>query len=396
MFRGKSLLEIDVEALSEYVLTLMWGYDAAGRQEDIPEMLDRLRDNIDAPAWRGKIAHHKALERLWHDDRDGAARELAKAGRITAQSNDVDLLQIQLDLQGNNMGLSETLSFMDRILELTTSRADRLQYGGARAFQLIMAGDEDGGVKSLQKVVQQGREMEAERPFGIRSEIWFCRVLEGVAFVTRQQALFDEVVERLERLLTDSNLSDAGRAHVGRFIGDAHRHAGKYLAAIDAYNAALNFKSDAVLFVFEAECRLGLGDSDEALRILQTVDASSLDAPERADFAFTYFDVALARKERIALETAREFLETASMQQPYFEKLRLSYIVAVQDALRALAEKRPLPKSTGLSTFLRSLSRYLLLQPNIAGIGINLNNALDDIADRATDRSQTSPHNQSG
>jgi tetratricopeptide (TPR) repeat protein len=396
MFRGKSLMKIDVEALSDYVGTLVGGYAAAGRENAIAQMLDRLRGNIDDQAWYAKIAYHKSIERLWHDDRNGAAAELANAGPITAKSDDVELLQIQLDLHGGSMGLAETLGYMDRILELTTSRTDRIQYGGARAFQLVMAGDEKGGFERLLEVVGQGREMEAEQPFGTMTEVWFCRALEGVAVSTGEQKLFDEVVERLERLLAGPTLSRKGRAYIGRSIGDAHRYAGKYEPAIAAYRAAYEREADDVLLVFEAECRLRLGDSDEALRVLRNINASTLDGPEHADFAFTYFYVALARKDREALETARVFLRTARTPQPYFEKLRLSHIVTVQDALAALAEKRPLPKSSGFLAVLRSLSRYIQLQPNIVGIGINLNNALDDIADRIADRSGEPPHDQEG
>jgi hypothetical protein len=35
-----------------------------------------------------------------------------------------------------------------------------------------------------------------------------------------------------------------------------------------------------------------------------------------------------------------------------------------------------------LATTARSVSRYAILEPNISGIGINLNRALDDLADQ--------------
>lgn len=36
------------------------------------------------------------------------------------------------------MGLTETLAFMDQIVNVTTSGADKLQYMGAKAFQLFV------------------------------------------------------------------------------------------------------------------------------------------------------------------------------------------------------------------------------------------------------------------
>jgi tetratricopeptide (TPR) repeat protein len=393
-FRGKSLLKIDVEALSEYVNRLIRGYMLAGWRDRVPAMLARLEGNIDDPSWRAKIAYHKAMDRLLRDDRDGAASELAKAGPVTPASDDIDLLQAHLDLHGSEIGLTDTLALMDRILELTTSRADRLQYGGARAFQLIMAGDSKGGHDALVEVVRIGREMEANKPFGSRSQLWFCRALEGVAVETRDQEMFDEVVRRLTPLRDGEELTREGRAHVGRSIGDALRYGGQYEQGIEAYRIAFDLEEDSALVTFEAECRLRAGDPDRAFATLERVDVPSLPVPEFADFAFTYFYVAMARKDRGALEMALDLLKRARTPQPYFENMRLTHIVTIQDALAALAAQTPLPKAKGLSNFLRSVSRYVQLQPNYNGVGINLNNVLDDVADRLEKGRAPSPYDR--
>jgi tetratricopeptide (TPR) repeat protein len=394
MFRGKSLLKIDVEALSEYVDRLMRSYILAGRHDSVAAMLDRLACNIDDPSWLAKIAYHKAMDRLLRGDRPGAASELAKVGGVTPQSDDVDLLQAHLDLHGSEMGLTETLAFMDRVLELTTSRSDRLQYGGARAFQLILANDPKGGHDALLEVVRIGREMEAEKPFGNLSQLWFCRALEGVAVETRDETMFEEVIRRLTPLRDGDELTRKGRAHVGRSIGDAFRYWGRYERGIEAYRLASELEEDGALITFEAECRLRLGDGDGALTTLGRVNVPSLPVAEFADYAFTYFYVAMERTDRGALEMALDLLKRASTPQPYFETMRLTHIVTTQDALAALAAQKSLPKAKGLSVFLRSMSRYVQLQPNFNGVGINLNNVLEDVADRLDKDPRPSPYDR--
>ena len=64
---------IDIEALSDYVETLMWGYARKGWLAPLPATLDRLRSNIDDPRWRAKI---RGICALWHNDRDQAAKEI--------------------------------------------------------------------------------------------------------------------------------------------------------------------------------------------------------------------------------------------------------------------------------------------------------------------------------
>ena len=387
--RQSRLMTIDIEALSDYVELLMWGYARIGWQTKLPVVLDRLKTNIDDPRWLAKIAYQRGISALWRDNRTQAAKEIEVIGPITATHDDVDLLQIQLDLHGRSMGLSKRIAFYNRIVELTTSRSDKIQYGGALAFELLLASDKEGARGKFEGVIALARGMEDTRPLSIAGETWFCKALEGLAVIKQDQSLFDEIVIRLRKLLAGRDgLTPAGRASVLRLIGDAQRYAGRYDEAVQSYRASLDALPEQVVRTFEAECHLRLGKIDDAYDMIRAIPVDDLDQPERADHAFTYFYIALARRDQRALLDARELLKAAKTPQPYFETQRLQHIVTIGEAIEAIRQHQPPPEIGPVASGLKALSRYIQLQPNFCGIGVNLNNIIDDMVAQAEDRAR--------
>ncbi|RYG98841.1 MAG: hypothetical protein EON58_05880 [Alphaproteobacteria bacterium] len=387
--RHARLMTIDIEALADYVELLMWGYARLGWQAKLPVVLERLKGNIDDPRWLAKIAYQRGICALWRGNRALAAKEIEIIGPITAAHEDVDLLQIQLDLHGPSMGLSERLAFYNRIAELSTSRPDKIQYGAALAFELLMASDPKGARSKFAEVTSLAREMEEEKPLSMAGETWFCKALEGLAIIEQDKSLFEEIVTRLRGLLAEhDSLTPAGHAGLLRSIGDAQRYGGQYDEAIRSYQASFSALPDQVVRTFEAECQLRLGHVDAAYKLIRAIPIDDLDGPERADHAFTYFYVALARRDQRSLNDARELLKAAKTPQPFFETQRLQHIVKIGEAIEAIQKDRPLPEAGPMLTGLKALSRYIQLQPNFCGIGLNLNNIIDDMVAQAEERAR--------
>ncbi len=395
--RDGYFMNIDVEALSGYVSNLMWGYGRNGWLRKLPDVLDRLKINIDDPRWLAKIAYHRAICALWLEDRSRAAAEIAHLQPITPETSDIDLLQLHLDLHGSAMGMIERIAFFDRIRSLSEGPSDKLHYGGARAFEMLVNGDEDGAQKAFDEVIALGRELEAEKPFGNSAELWFCRALEGRAMFGRNPDLFAEIDKRLTRQVNDpSAWTDIGRANILRHLGDARRYGGVFKEAAATYRASHDLMPAPELRIFEAECHLHLGDPDEAFRLVRSVAVDKLDSPERADHAFTSFYIALKRGDRRSLLDARNLLRAARTPQPYFETRRLQHIITIGDALEALDNEESLPDPHPIMAGLQRLNRYIMLQPNWNGIGINGNVIVDDLValakERAKRRADDVPH----
>jgi hypothetical protein len=377
------MVAVDVAALSEHVRNLIQCLSRLDRLNQAPAVLIRLRNAIDDERWHRKIVYHKAFAALMSGDRVAAGKELAAAGPITLAEDDVDLLQIHIDLNGSDLGFTDRQGLYHRVVEITHSRSDEIQYRGAAAFDLLLVGDEKGGRAAMEATVAAGRTLEAEKPLSNIAESWFCRSLETLAVIDRDAALFKELVDRLTRLLTEGDWTATGRAELLRSIGDAHRYAGDFKHAADAYRRSLGEEASTIVRVYEAESLLRGGSVSDALQLIRAITTDGLDAPEVADHAFVFSYIALEAKDPDALRQADRLLRAAVTPHPYFQTQRLQHIITVQEALAALAEKREPPKIGGLLRALSALSRYVQLQPNFNGIGINFNNIIDDAVERA-------------
>jgi hypothetical protein len=146
-----------------------------------------------------------------------------------------------------------------------------------------------------------------------------------------------------------------------------------------------------IVRVFAAECLLRDGDANGALAMIRSLKADHFDAPEAADYAFTYALAAVAAGDLGAVRNADQLLRAVETEAPYFESLRLEYLVNVQEALRALEAGQPRIDLGPMLKGLSALSRYTELKPNWMGVGLNFNNMIDDFVARASKSTRTKP-----
>lgn len=373
------ILKIDIEALNESVEQLCAIYARLGRLAEFPQVIERLRMNIDDPRWQRKLTYQQAMTAHLLDDTAGALRDLAKLGPITAEESDLELLQLHIDLNGEAIALADKLKLYDRILQLTESREVRFQYAAAKGVELTLAGDKVGAIATTDAAMQIGRETEEERPFGPNAELWFCKLLEVAGIARPDRGCFVEAAKRLTTLVVQTDhFTPAGIGHLNRCLGDVLRLSGEWEGGASAYAAGFALDRDPANQIFEASCWLMQGLKDEALAIIETIDFDALDIPERADFAIAYAAIAIALRDGARLDDAAAKLKEVTPLRQYFVHENLKYQLAIERARAAIATGTPVPKSSRLLDWISSLSRWFVVQPNIAGLGVNLNNIVDD------------------
>jgi hypothetical protein len=128
------MLEIDIKALAEQINELCWTYLRIDSQSEISAVLERLRRNITDPRWQRKITYFHAMVALWtNDDWDVARKEFEKLGKITSEENDVEILQLYIDLYNDQLSFAAGIDLYNRVLALTDSLGEQLQYRAAKA-----------------------------------------------------------------------------------------------------------------------------------------------------------------------------------------------------------------------------------------------------------------------
>lgn len=393
------ILTIDIEALDESIDQLAGAYWQLGRLKEFPLVLERLRTNIDDPRWQRKVTYHQAMTAHLLDDMAGARSDLAKLGPIGAGEEDVDVLQLHLDINGETITLVDKLKLYDRILELSPSRTDRIHYAAAKAVELTCAGDRPGAVATVDAALIAARSAEDDEPFYPDTELWFAKLLEAGGIAKHDRTLFEEAAERLMKLMAmTDHWTPLGRGHIARCLGDVLRLAGRWEEGAGAYRVGYDLDGNPACRIFEASCRLMQDRRDEALAIIEAVPFDDLDVPERADFAIAFAAIAIALRDLDRLDDAAAKLKAVAPIRQYFANENLRYQLAIERARATIAAGKPVAKSSRLLDWISTASRWFMLQPNVAGIGVNVNAMVDDaVALRRRKRGdQDNPGGQDG
>jgi hypothetical protein len=113
------------------------------------------------------------------------------------------------------------------------------------------------------------------------------------------------------------------------------------------------------------------------------VDGDNLSMSERHDFVFCYALVSLKSADPSMLQLAKEQLETLATSAPYFTERRLNLLIAVTAAI-ATGTPTPVPEEPNSNEegFLALALKFLKLEPNFFGIGVNLNAAIKHFSEK--------------
>lgn len=382
---GLQLLRIDVNALGAYVGRLSSLYFHLGLWKDWPAVLDRLRTNIQHPAWYRKIAYYLSFYYLSPGgDRAKARQELAKAGPITKKEEDLELLQLYVDLEFDDLPFAARMEILDRILELDNDRENQLQYRGAKAVQYFMIGDAQTAAQQLAEVIGFVRQTEADEPLEGYEKHLYGRLLQLLGSLKRYKSTLKESALQFHALLLEDRWTQSGRAAIQRELGDSYRYADEWDQAEMAYRQAIALGGSHLDKVHVAECLLYRKQIDAAATEIDTVKRETLPRHEFEDFVFAYAAIAIWSAKTDRLTEAKTLLRALGPAEPIFNDRRLNLLLRVTETLAsgtpsAVAKADSTPKG-GLAT----VASFFELKPNIAGIGFNFNAMIDYFARKKT------------
>ncbi|WP_376743796.1 hypothetical protein [Ensifer canadensis] len=377
------MLRIDVSALGCYVERLQRLYFFTGRSSEWFGVLDRLISNIEHPSWRRKIAYLRALFHLQPGySRNDARRELRKAGRIAPDETDIELLQIFIDLEYFRMSFAERMTYLDRILSISKDLSDQLQYRGCKAIQYFLIGDQAAAEKLMAEMVELGRNAD-NQPLSRYENTLFAHGVQHLGMLRMSPDLLEESIDLLNGLLLDDDLTPVGRAALHREIGESNKFLERWADAEIALRAGLQLTNEPVDHIHLAEAMLYQKKIEGACAEIDRVKPDDLTDPVREDHILAYASIAIWSEDLERLSQAKVMLEGLEPAEPYFRERKLKLLLSVTTALSkgtvsAQQKAESVPKGGVLSL----LSKIFMIQPNVAGIGINFNAILEELAKR--------------
>lgn len=369
------LLNVDVEALSDLIDFLMFCYDKTEQFDKYVQLLDKFEKLIDDYRWRNKIIYQRAICVLHKHDEDEEKKiiELLKGSEKIDKIEDKEILQLFFSYNSNNLGFQEKMNFIERILKNETKPGVILQYKVVRGLELFLIGDREGALLEIKEAVKH-YDMNLLEKYEQFELYILGNTIYDLGQIAENQKLFEDAINILKFIIEKNDLSNEGKAEIYKCIGRSYDSIHRWKDAIDSYLRSLDYKENATTKIYIARPLLALGQSSRALDYLNSIDYSKLRIDEKFDHSLQLAEVALELNEQEYINLAIEHLKGICPSHPYFRKVKDEIIIQLLEYLNSKAKVKDKKK---VSEKIDGIQKCLILQPNIFGFGININEVLD-------------------
>jgi tetratricopeptide (TPR) repeat protein len=365
-------LNIDIKAMHEFVQSARFLYSECGITDSYPIMLGELSAAIADVRWMWCVSCEEALfNMVTKDDYDAARAVLAKYKWEDIQS--AELLEVYLDAYHEKFGHVDIVSAATKIIELTDSESSRFHYRFLVAMQYFLLNEPGRAEKLAREAIEKYEDLPVEK-----RDVYGRRLL-GMAVmqlgqIIKDDAMLKRAIELLVAEVDEERYKRNAIAEIWMQVGECYLSLSEFYMAEKLYHRSLSIESTTLANVYLARVQLALGRQDRAKEILDALDPGAMSKPNRFDYAIVRCDAALMTKNSLDIQTALELIKGISTNDPYFKDLIQSLIVA-------LYELQVGRKSVQAKSILARINRYMTLNPNMAGLGINFNAMIDDYLD---------------
>ena len=374
----EGLLFTDIMALSYFVDLLLKCYDKNNRLDDFPAVLERLRGNIKHDKWRQRIIYYHALCALLPNWNVNSGRqELRKIGRIV-NIDFADIIQLYLDLFGESLSFAKQIQAIDKAIALSEMWVDRLQYKTLKAIQYYLINDAEEAQTMLAEAIDEARQFikGTVEPY---EALIFGSSVDLLSSLNQDESLVDESIIFFKTALESDFWNQNGVAEIHRRIGDAYKIKENWDLACSHYETNIELAPDSVSRIYLSECYINTGDIAKAGEALKLVNTDKLDYSGYIDYVFIYGKYSIAKGGNARLIKAVKLLKECKISQPIFEQRKQELIVSILECIANGKTEYLLKRASfNLKDILRAVNRYLMIKPNIMGLGVNINNAIRD------------------
>ena len=367
------LLKIDIEALGSLIDLLHLCYYRTGQTDEFPSVLARVAVAIDDPRWRDKILYQETLWWLFEkEDRTMAVSAVSKVD--IGNCIDPEILAVYLHVCPDDLPFNEMAGILDRILSNTDSQSYKLQYSVLKGIAYSLINDMRHGCEIIRTAIDNYVSLNEKdkSPYG---DYQLAHALELLGQVSNDGDSVSKADSYYARILKEAKqlgYSTALLAEITKCIGDCKAFLGQYKEATRFYKDSLSYDETDKTKVFLARAYANDGNTDLSRQVLTSIDARPFDDGYFYDYAISWAILATHTLRSEDFEVAKAQLKQAKAHWPLFVAHRDSMLIQ-------LMEITPKTSAGKLRSLVDVLNRYVSLNPNFFGIGINVNRIVEDI-----------------
>lgn len=368
--QGEKLLELDINALSELLENIGLCYHHLGLGKKFGSVIENATNLIDDTRWNEKISYAKGLWYLVQFNDEKSSYSCIKNINID-QCNDPEVLSLYLQVKPGRIPQNKSEIIINKVIENSPQESIKLQYRVLKGVNQFLIFENKESCRLIVEAIEQYENLDSNKK-SIYGNLQYAYAMELLGNIANNNKALENCKKVTISLIDEAHEANYKAGYIAdlyKLLGDVESGIGNYSLAIRAYKKCPSDLNN----VFLAKSHCLSNELTQARSVLQSINVSNLHDNGKFDLALTWAILALNTFEKPDIELATKLLKCVETDQPYFINLRDKQLIE-------LLETKPKNQST-VKKLIKKINNYIILNPNICGIGINLNKILEDISD---------------
>lgn len=313
------MIKVDIDTLDGIVRQLASILYEKDKGKEILKVIDHISSFVPLPGLKERMLFLKAI---WYDAklcRPDKAKILL-AGVDFEKATDGSLLQLYLQLFGNELAGPKRIELIDRIIEHTEKPAELLQYTTLKGMYLSMGGEADKAVVVLDKAIEEYVPLlQDERDA-------YSLTVCGDAFVKRWHLKRNEpdlnrALDYYQRIQLEE-LNECGKAEVYTKIADAYKKKQDFGKAIEYYKKAKEEETTHATIIHLAEVYIRNSELEKGKTILEELEEDEVDEVCKLEYLEVKGLIGQMEDNRDLIQEIIEKARSLYISDPYFQNVR--------------------------------------------------------------------------
>ncbi|MEJ9230293.1 tetratricopeptide repeat protein [Peribacillus butanolivorans] len=371
---GEHMLEIDLKALGEIINKTLFVIKTGNLDVNFISMLHNLSKVFYNQKWHQLLTYYKAVwYYLYQNDIKKAAVILS--GISYKQIYDVQFLQLYLDVKNIELSFSDKIEIKDRLIKNADNSTDKIKYMAAKGIEFFLIGDLEKAKELFNEAI-----LLAEKNINQFKETYdyfnLANLYNHAGKMFDNKGYKEKAVNYYTKILEDENVTQKGISDAYSRLGDAYFNLKNQEKALECYEKSVEIDGNALSKIFIAHLFTVNEEFERASAILDSIDINILEDKEKIDFVFNHAEIILHTKKKDGIENILIKLKELDVSSKYFNDKKNELIINLQEVLHLSKDD---DKDSGVKKVLRKINDYFILEPKIAGVGININEIFKDI-----------------
>lgn len=369
---GAVMFEIDLKAVEELLENIFYVLRKKKIEDNLDERFWTISKLVQLEEWENlfqlyALLYCNLLEKVNVDQ---------YIDEITVSSNtDKKLLQTIFSNLGYKYGIGKKLQIANLIIQQSDSKFEQMQYEFAIAIEYYIVNDLGSSKKYADKVLEELNNYNVDI-LGVYELNKAPEIYEFYAGMFGVEEYYVKAVELYMKCEKSGELNNIGYSSLYNSIAYIFLKQQIFEKSIEYFNKSYEFEVNNFSLIHLAENYLYMNMVEKAEEYLRDVDITNLGKD--------IIDYYMVKAEIFILVNKRDGTQQLIDEMRNIDLRRIPFYNDIFNMLISEIQKN---RSLG-RTFLekmRELRRYLILQPNFYGIGININKILEDLDNKNMD-----------